>query len=206
MTTAKVPVAAYIDGFNLYNGMHEARGRRGLWLDMESMLRSLLRPPEDLVAVHYFTAPVNGPGQARQQAYLDALNAHCSLTEIHVGRFQRKSVRCRRCSQSFDVYEEKHSDVSFGVQIAEDAALGRFEQALLVSGDSDMLPAVQAVRRIRPTARLVAVFPPRRSSYDLRQTADATLNIWDRVPERHQLPNPVYTVAGTAIHRPSHWT
>lgn len=206
MTTAPAPVAAYVDGFNLYNGMHDARGRRGLWLDLESLLKSLLRPSQELVAVHYFTALVHGPGRARQETYLEALKAHGAATTTHVGRFQRKSVRCRRCSQAFDVHEEKHSDVNFGVQIAEDAARGVFDQALLVSGDSDMLPAVQAVRRIRPAARIVAVFPPRRSSFDLKQATDATLNIWDRVPERHQLPNPVKAPDGTVLYRPQHWT
>lgn len=200
-----VPVAAYIDGFNLYNGMHDARRRRGLWLDLESLLSSFLGPNQQLVAVHYFTALVMGTGRERQQTYLDALEAHGGVTTPHVGRFQRKTVKCRKCDQTFDAHEEKESDVSFGVQMVEDAARGLYRQALIVSGDSDMMPAIRAVRRIDSQIRIVAVFPPKRSSYDLQQTADATLNIWDRVPERHQLPNPVIAADGSLIHRPSHW-
>src|SRR6185437_545350 len=132
---AKVPVAAYIDGFNLYNGMHDARKRRGLWLDIERLLNSFLGANQELVAVHYFTALVMGSGKPRQQVYLDALREHGQVTTTHVGRFQRKSVRCRKCQQSFDVHEEKESDVSFGVQMVEDAALGIYQQALIVSGD-----------------------------------------------------------------------
>jgi uncharacterized LabA/DUF88 family protein len=203
MTT--IPVAAYVDGFNLYNGMHDARGRRGLWLDLESLLSSFLGSNQRLVAVHYFTALVMGPGQARQQAYLDALRLHGTVTQTHVGRFQRKSVKCRKCRASFDVHEEKESDVSFGVQMVEDAAQGVYRQALIVSGDSDMMPAIRSVRRIAPDTRIVAVFPPRRSSYDLQKSADATLHIWDRAPERHQLPDPVRNPEGQDIPRPQYW-
>ena len=87
---AKVPVAAYIDGFNLYNGMHDARKRRGLWLDIESLLNSFLGANQELVAVHYFTALVMGSGKPRQQVYSDALREHGQVTTTHVGRFQRK--------------------------------------------------------------------------------------------------------------------
>lgn len=204
MTT--VPVAAYVDGFNLYNGMHAARGRRGLWLDLESLLGSFLGRNQELVAVHYFTALVIGGGQARQQVYLDALQSHSKVTKAHVGRFQRKTVTCRICNKDFDTREEKESDVSFGVQMVEDAAKNLYQHAFIVTGDSDMLPAIRAVRRIAPTKRMVAIFPPRRSSVDLRAAADATLNIWDKIPEKHQLPDPVRAADGTLLGRPAHWS
>jgi hypothetical protein len=50
-------VAAYIDGFNLYFGIRE-EGRRYLWLDLECLVQSLLKPHQQLVAVRYFTARV----------------------------------------------------------------------------------------------------------------------------------------------------
>jgi hypothetical protein len=78
-------IAAYVDGFNLYNGMHDARGRRGLWLNLESLLASLLRADQKLVVVHYFTALVRGTGHEAQRTYLDALHAHCPRTRLHVG-------------------------------------------------------------------------------------------------------------------------
>jgi hypothetical protein len=32
-------VVAYVDGFNLYHGIHQYSGRRDLWLDVAGMLR-----------------------------------------------------------------------------------------------------------------------------------------------------------------------
>jgi hypothetical protein len=59
-------VVAYVDGFNLYHGIHQHSGRRDLWLDIAGMLRRHFVDPsrgQELTAVHYFTAAVNGPGR-----------------------------------------------------------------------------------------------------------------------------------------------
>ncbi|MGY2004827.1 NYN domain-containing protein [Blastococcus sp. SYSU DS1024] len=210
MTTAGQRVSAYVDGFNLYRGMYDARKRRGLWLDLESLLGALLRPGQQLVAVNYFTAMVVGPGGVRQQDYLDALGVHCPSTTVHMGRFQQKRHECRSCGSQWTSYEEKESDVSLGVQLVEDAASGLMDEAWIVSGDSDMAPAIRSARRIAVkqgrSLRVVAVFPPKRGSVTLSQLVDHTLRIFDKVPERHQLPDPVLRATGAPIHRPAHWS
>lgn len=67
-------VAAHIDGFSLYFGIRR-EGRRHLWLDLEALMRSLLKPRQRLVAVRYFTAMVRDDPAAeqRQKTYLNAL-------------------------------------------------------------------------------------------------------------------------------------
>lgn len=52
-------VIAYVDGFNLYHGLHDKYGRRYLWLDLQHLvqcrssfeIRSLIRKPFTLAAV-----------------------------------------------------------------------------------------------------------------------------------------------------------
>jgi hypothetical protein len=44
----KMRVNCYIDGFNLYHGVHGEYGRKYLWLDVRAMLQSLLGPTESL--------------------------------------------------------------------------------------------------------------------------------------------------------------
>jgi hypothetical protein len=93
-------VAVYVDGFNLYHGLHAATGRKDLWLDLESLFgsSSFLAVGERLVVVHYFTARVRGEDAAgRQEVYLRALRAHGQHTEVHIGRFQERVISCRRC-------------------------------------------------------------------------------------------------------------
>src|SRR5258708_29545161 len=52
-------VIAYIDGFNLYHGLHDRYQRRYLWPDLER-LGPRIPPPDPVAAVPYFT-PL-GPG------------------------------------------------------------------------------------------------------------------------------------------------
>src|SRR5256884_9580640 len=142
-------VRVYVDGFNLYYGIHSAYSRQYLWLDLEALGNSLLRPGQQLDRICYFTARVRGltDGRHRQDTYLQALAARATCLQIVEGRFQQKTQRCRSCGTSRITYEEKETDVSVAVTLVEDAA--------------------------RSAAPIVAVFPPRRGSDPLRTTADA---------------------------------
>jgi uncharacterized LabA/DUF88 family protein len=196
-----------VDGFNLYHGMHTAFGRAFLWLDLEVLARSLLRADQRLDRVKYFTARVRrtGDGRFRQVTYLETLTAHCRLLDIVEGRFQEKTCMCFSCRARWTTYEEKESDVSLAVSLVEDAALDRFDHALIISADSDLCPAIRAVRRVRPGSRVVAVFPPRRHSDELRRVADAVYWLGRDKLARAQLPAKVVTAGGIELNRPGHW-
>lgn len=197
-------VNMYVDGFNLYHGMHSKFERRYLWLDLRALATKLLKDGQMLAEVHYFTARMRGGGDsaARQAEYLGALRA----TGVNVveGRFQEKHMQCRTCRAEWLSHEEKESDVSLSVALVEDAANDMFDVALLLTGDSDMCPAVRAVRRLRPRARVIAVFPPARSSGDLRRTAQGVLQLSQTPLRQSQLPDAVQTPART-YQRPPHW-
>jgi NYN domain len=103
-------------------------------------------------------------------------------------------------------YEEKESDVNIAISLVEDAALDRFDVALLISGDSDLCPALKAAKRLRPSMRIIAAFPPLRGSDPIRRLVDRTLHI-DRTTLRHcQLPDEVMTGNGIKLSRPGYWS
>ena len=99
-------VIAYIDGFNLYHGLHEKYRRRYLWLDLPRLVQRL-RPRDHVVRVRYFTALVQGEQQAlvRQQEYLGALRAHGGTAiDVVLGRYQHKTLTCRQCGNTWSSY------------------------------------------------------------------------------------------------------
>jgi uncharacterized LabA/DUF88 family protein len=202
-----VRVAVYVDGFNLYFGLKQKHHRKYLWLDLEALATSLLRPGQILQTVTYFTARVrNDPeSEQRQSDYLDALAAHCrSLTTVN-GRFQEKDRRCRSCQTAWTVYEEKETDVNIAAAIIEDAVQDRYDLALLISADSDLCPAIRAMKRLRPDKRIVAAFPPSRHSAELKRVVDGYVAIGTDKIRHAQLPPSVTTDAGVVLHRPKHW-
>jgi uncharacterized LabA/DUF88 family protein len=200
-------VRTYVDGFNLYHGMRAAYGRVFHWLDLESLANGLLRRNQVLDRVRYFTAMIRDQTSARhrQDRYLEALRAHCALVDVTLGRFQEKTCTCFSCRARWTTYEEKESDVSLAVSLVEDAALDRFDHALIITADSDLCPAIRAVRRVRPGSRVVAVFPPKRHSDELRRVADAVYWLGRDKLARAQLPTKVVTAGGIELSRPGHW-
>ncbi|WP_028924413.1 NYN domain-containing protein [Pseudonocardia acaciae] len=203
-----VRVAVYVDGFNLYYGLKAGYGRRYLWLDLQSLSTRLLRPGQRLQKLTYFTARVrNDPaGERRQSDYLDALTSHRPLVTLVNGRFQEKPRSCRGCAATWTAYEEKETDVNIAVTLLEDAVADRCDMALLISADSDLCPAIAAMKRIDPARRVIVAFPPRRHSADLKRLVDGYLHIGADKIRRSQLPNEVRGGTGAVLHRPKHWS
>jgi uncharacterized LabA/DUF88 family protein len=201
-------VKAYVNGFNLYHGLKARHGRKYLWLDLHALAVRLPKPSQHLVAVEYFTARVrNQPeSEQRQTAYLDSLAAHCPLVKVVQGRFQEKTHECWSCGGRWVSSEEKETDVSIAVQLVEDGVQGVFDTALLISADSDLCPAVRSLKRVSPGKRVIAVFPPRRHSEDLRKAADGMIKINDVSIRNSQLPPTVVNATGITLIRPKYWT
>lgn len=201
-------VKAYIDGFNLYHGLRQKYGRRYHWLDLDVLVRRLLRPSQTLVSIDYFTARIRQQptSERRQATYLDALAAAGNVVRVVEGRFQQKTRECRKCRATWIEHEEKETDVSIAVGLLEDAVNDVFDVALLVSADSDLCPAVRSLARLYPDKRVVAAFPPARSSGDLRQAvAGAAFTIGHANIRNSLLPASVTTPAGIVLARPDHW-
>jgi uncharacterized LabA/DUF88 family protein len=146
----------YVDGFNLYYGA--VRGTPYKWLNIRR-LSELLLPGHSIEAVKYFTARVSARKDdpqkpSRQQIYLRALRTLPGL-EIVYGSFLSHDVMMLLADPStggprfvrVTRTEEKGSDVNLATHLMHDAYLGRFDAAVLVTNDSDLLEPIRIVRR-----------------------------------------------------------
>jgi hypothetical protein len=200
-------VIAYVDGFNLYYGLHQGYGRRYLWLDLQHLVQRV-RPDDQVLKVRYFTAEVkdDSDGLARQRAYLGALQAYCPAVEVVLGRYQTKSMSCRQCGKVWTSYEEKETDVSIAVALVADAAAKASDIALIVSADSDLCPAIRTARSLSPERRMIAAFPPRRSSFEIRSLIRRPFTLAVADIRNSLLPEVVIDPAtGAGLGRPGKW-
>jgi len=199
-------VIAYIDGYNFYYGLREARLHSSRWLDLPAMCRALLKGGQRLDLVRYFTTRVrNDPAAAkRQSSFIDALTARGGI-EIDFGHFISKERLCKSCGHAWRQSEEKKTDVNIAVRLLDDAYDDRFDTAVVISGDSDLVPPIKSVRARFPSKRLVVASPPKRVSGELRGAADAALTISDRTIRANRLPNPVMTSTGIQLWAPAGW-
>lgn len=197
----------YVDGFNLYHGVHDWSRRRFLWLDLVKLAASL-RPSQRLVGVRYFTAAVlnNAGAQSRQAHYIDALESlYPGQIEIVMGRYQQKTMTCKSCGKSRVSYEEKETDVNIATRIVTDAFAGACDAALIISGDSDVAPAVRAALHANGRLFIAAAFPPERFSAELKSLMPASFHIAQSKIRQAQLLSE-FSAGGKKFTRPAHWS
>jgi hypothetical protein len=164
-----------------------------MWLDIQGLSASLLLPSQQLVGVKYFTSPIssNKGKQERQNRYLDALRTR-PLVEIVFGRFQPDRKECAKCGHPGYHPQEKKTDVNIAVNLICDALEDRYDTAILITGDSDLVPAVEAVRKLTPQKRIVIAFPPNRRSDELATISGGTpIRIWEPLLRKNRLLDPI---------------
>lgn len=203
-----IRVAAYVDGFNLYFGLKAAGLKRLFWLDVHRLAGQLLKPGQELVRTHYFTARIRDNGRnladrKRQNDYIEAVEAGGAT--VHEGHYLPKSRECKRCHSTWTDYEEKETDVNIAVQLLADAFDDIYDVALIVSGDSDLTTPIRHVVRRFPGKRMVVAFPPRRNSAELKRCASGYLNIGEDKLRASQLPDTLTKPDGYMLSRPASW-
>lgn len=199
-------VITYIDGFNLYFGMKKEFGNKYLWLNVEELSRLLINPGDTLVAVKYFTSRVtNQPDKERRQnIYLEALMV-ATQCEIYYGRYQPNITNCKRCGANWPSPKEKMTDVNIATQMIKDAFTNEFETALLISGDSDLLPPLNTIKSYLPHKRIGIYFPPKRHSIHLQPASDFNGYIGNKKLRDSQLPSQIIKANGFILNRPTSW-
>lgn len=199
-------VIAYVDGYNLYYGLRAKKWKRFYWLNIQALAGQLLKPDQVLVTTKYFTTVIKQPDdkRKRQAVFLDALR---TLPDFHLyyGQFLAETVVCRKCGHTYTTYHEKMTDVNISVELMADAYQNQFDVALLISADSDLTGPVEAVRRLFPAKRVVAAFPPSRSSFALKKAANVALHVGHVELAKSLLPNTITTPSGVVLHRPAQW-
>jgi len=201
----------YIDGFNFYYGA--VRGTAYKWLNLEECFRRL-RPGDDIQRIYYFTALVDGSKGSRQQQYLKALT---TLTLVHVilGKFKLKQVTCRinACkypgSRIFEMPEEKRTDVNIALQLLDDAHHDRADRFVIVSGDSDLVPALEMIKAQWPDKKFIVYVPSRHpirgAAVELRSAADKHKTFPLALLKVSQFPAQVADGRGGRIYKPTEW-
>ncbi|MHB9029178.1 MAG: NYN domain-containing protein, partial [Candidatus Latescibacterota bacterium] len=106
---------------------------------------------------------------------------------------------------SYVTYEEKMTDVRIATEFLFDAFNDSFDSALIVSGDSDLVPPIDAVRKLYPSKRIVIAFPPARNSGRLRKTATAYFRIGEANLRKSMFAETVVKPDGFILKRPVEW-
>ena len=177
-------VTFLIDGFNLYHSVKSASYALGLneagtkWLDIAGLCRSylyLFGKSAVLHEIYYFSAfakhlEASKPDvTARHAAYISCLEDRGVRVEL--SRFKKKRFRCDKCGANLKRHEEKETDVAVAVKLLELLVTNSADRIVLVTGDTDVAPAVRTAKLLFPQKSVCFAFP-----YDRRTTNSHSLS------------------------------
>ena len=226
--------AFFVDGYNVFYGLLADTPYK--WLNLPQLLVYIARienPQSSLASIDYFTSSVKPELATRgivskeaQDTYVRALRAN--NVAVHYGRHQLEPARAprfinkkigasRQDTTAIWKLEEKETDVHIAISMYRTAARQAkvndaegIQQVVLVSGDTDMAPALRAIREDFPQMTVGVVLPYRTG---FKRTPPGSLkehSHWMRRVisaeelQSHQFPDKVPTRKTPAI-KPDYW-
>lgn len=203
----------YVDGFNLYYGALKRSPYK--WLNILTLC-NLLLPRNQIIQIKYFTALVSArphdPDQPnRQLLFLRALHTLPNL-EIIYGHFLEHEVTMRLANPTpggpnrvrVIKTEEKGSDVNIAAHLVNDGHNRRYDVAIVVSNDSDLVEPVKIVRHELRVPVGVLNPIPHKPSHELSRYATFVKPIRQGVLAASQFPSTMQDANGT-FYKPPSW-
>ena len=204
-----------IDGFNLYHSVRDAAraagGRGTKWLNIKSLCESYLHlvgGQSVLVNIYYFSALAkhlessDAEVTRRHRVLLDCLRS--TGVKIELARFKKKTIICDQCRRVIVRHEEKETDVAIAARLLESFQSDECDTAMLVTGDTDIAPAVRTAQRLFPDKTIGFAFPFGRKNKELAQLVPLSFQISKNQYLKNQFP-PVVEISGRVLHKPDKW-
>lgn len=134
-----------------------------------------------------------------------------------MGAFKNTTLKCRHglCTHTgdrrYETVVEKRTDVNIGVTMVKDAYEGACDVQCVISGDSDLVPAVQLCRS---KGLKVSVYVPvrpdgedvqERRADEIKKAATSGVDLPYRLVQACQLPPIVVDAQGHPIACPTEW-
>jgi len=220
----------YIDGYNFYYGCLKHTNYK--WLNPSLLFDQILKtiridiegiPAQfDFPAPHikFYTAQIL-PKFAKaadsvkcQSDYHMALKAQ--LNDSIEGNYNAIQARAHRFekgvkpkdSEKIDIWklEEKKSDVAIAISAYGDALRGEIDQVVFVSNDTDLVPALKAIKQYTK-AKIGLIIPTRNHERPITAELDS-LSDWTRGSIRDEelnaahLPTPLRVSKNRMVHKP----
>ncbi len=158
---APIRTILYIDGFNLYYGALKDTPYK--WLNPVSLAYKVF-PKNKVIATKFCSAkisalPKDPDAPTRQMTYWRALKTIPRL-EIIEGFFRTRETTAKVVNPPppfAKIYktEEKGSDVNLGAHLLMDAFQNRYDAAIVITGDSDLVTPIRMVNEQLNKAVLV---------------------------------------------------
>ena len=124
--------------------------------------------------------------------------------KVTFGKFKEKLVECKAtCKATFPIWQEKQTDVNIAVRMVELARQNAYDKALIVSGDSDLIPAIKLIQEIWPEKQVAVIVPIGRRGDDIEQACKKNrFTMTEEHLRRSKLPDKLKHPSGAWVMKP----
>ena len=209
-------VSFLIDGFNLYHSikdLNKIQGIKAKWLDLHSLCKSyiyLFGKDAVLHEIFYFSAypnhlaTTNPDTIARHKDFVSCIED--LGVKVSLGRFKEKKVFCSNCKTTITKHEEKETDVAIAIKIIELFHNDSCDIQVIMSGDTDLAPAIRASIVLFPKKQICFAFPFNRKMKELSKLSTLpSFSISSGNYQKHLLKDPYILKDGRKIPKPASW-
>jgi uncharacterized LabA/DUF88 family protein len=198
--------AFLIDGFNFYHSI-KPLDKKLRWFDYREYCRHFMNSKDSLHSITYFTALADWRPEAAERHKVFIAANRARGIDVVLGEFKEKEITCPHCKQIFTRHEEKATDVNIAlyayrlaVKLASTA-----ERIILISGDTDLIPAINMIKEDCPKIEVGVIFPYNRSNKELKQAAHFFHKTKKKILIEFQLPDEIIKENYKKIIRPAAW-
>lgn len=199
-------VVFFVDGFNIYHSLDGFPAyHKYKWLNLAKLAKAFTSSKDKIISIFYFTTYVTWDQKklVKHQIYVKTLQS--TNVQVVFGEFRRVDKTCRICHKEYQTFEEKQTDVNIAIKLFQTAVVDLWNTAILVSGDSDLIPALKAVKATFPTKKIGIIIPISRRAEELKQVADFHMKIKEKHLMSCQFEDTIVIDKNTKLTRPDTW-
>ncbi len=189
-------IAFFVDGFNLYHSLDSNPSYyKYKWLNLDKLAHCFVTSHDKI--------EWDQVKLVKHQIYVRALQS--VVVEVVFGAFRYADKTCRICHKQYKTFEEKQTDVNIAIKLFQTAVQDLWDTAIIVSGDSDLIPAIQAVKNTFPAKRIGLAIPIGRRAEELKQVVDFHMKLKEKHLSTSQFKDTITMDGGIKLTRPNTW-
>lgn len=227
-------IKVYIDGYNLYHSLNEQFNHKWYYrIDYKVLLQHYIQPDETIIWIDYYTAYCERDIRKvkRHQKLITLLQSQWvrvilwkyttkvsrytdkkKTTKVDYSQYVKKHIDVQHHQQTipqlieYITREEKWTDVNMALWIVGDWLTDVFDRAIIISGDSDFLPAIKKVKRNKSEKIFTSLLLAKTKWKAIRKACDKTCILSEKHIASAVLPDIIKLKNWKTVTKPSTWS
>ena len=195
----------YIDGFNIYHAIDKMKDNKLKWINYKLLCQKLLKPNEIINQIFYFSAYATWKQSSflKHRVFVRALKTE--NINIILGNFKNKTKYIPNINYNYKYHEEKESDVNIAIHLVRDACRKNCDTAIILSGDSDLVPAIKMAKLENNDLKIGVIIPPNVQADSLKKASDFSRKLSEFSLSDFLFPKNIILDNKNIISCPSDW-